>query len=319
MKTILGHHHISMLTKNAQENNKFYTQVLGMRRVKVTVNQDDPSMYHLFYGDKNGSVGTELSFFEMPMAGQTHRGTNAITRIGLLVPSTESLSFWKERFDSFGVNRGPVTEYAGRHALMFEDNDGLGLALQVADAKMAERFDSWEDSVIPEEHQSISIGTVEMTVRRMDKLESSLTEMFDYVKVSGDESVRLYRPAGSEFEGEILTKFKDDKREQPGRGSVHHLAVNVKNDEELAYWHEKVMEKGFRSTGIIDRHFFKSLYFRESNGIMFEIATDGPGLVGTTAGIEAGEKLDLPPYMEVDRAEIEAKLSPLDMLGKKDK
>src|SRR5699024_11742291 len=125
--TIVIQHPYSIMSINTSEYNNLLTQELSMIRVKVTLNHDYPSMYHLFYGDKNGSVGTELSFFEMPMAGQTHRGTNAITRIGLLVPSTESLSFWKERFDSFGVNRGPVTEYAGRHALMFEDNDGVGL------------------------------------------------------------------------------------------------------------------------------------------------------------------------------------------------
>lgn len=314
MNTILGHHHISMLTKNAVDNNKFYNHILGMRRVKVTVNQDDPSMYHLFYGDKTGSIGTELSFFEMPMAGQTHRGTNAITRIGLFVPSMESLSYWQQRFDEFDVSHEEITEYAGRKSLLFEDNDGLRLALQVADEEIVQRFESWADSKIPAEHQIISMGTVEMTVRRIDKLEKTLTEMFDYVKVSGNDQERLYRPASSDFEGEILTKFKDDKREKPGRGSVHHLAVNVKNEDELAYWHEKITAKGFRSTGIVDRHFFKSLYFRESNGIMFEIATaEGPGLTDGIPDSDIGQHLELPPFLEEDRAEIEAKLTPVEM------
>lgn len=314
MNTILGHHHISMLTKNAVDNNKFYNHILGMRRVKVTVNQDDPSMYHLFYGDKTGSVGTELSFFEMPMAGQTHRGTNAITRIGLFVPSVESLSYWQQRFDEFGVSNQGITEYAGRKSLLFEDNDGLRLALQVADQEIAQRFDSWTDSKIPAENQIISMGTVEMTVRRIDKLEKTLTEMFDYVKVSGNDEERLYRPASSDSEGEILTKFKDDQREKPGRGSVHHLAVNVKNEDELAYWDEKVTAKGFRSTGIVDRHFFKSLYFRESNGIMFEIATsEGPGLTDGIPDSDIGKYLELPPFLEKDRTEIEAQLTPVEM------
>lgn len=103
MNTIPGHHHISMITKNAKQNNRFYRDILGLRRVKKTVNQDEPSMYHLFYGDRTGSPGTELSFFEIPMAGRTHRGTNAITRIGLLVPSEASLIYWKERFEEFGI------------------------------------------------------------------------------------------------------------------------------------------------------------------------------------------------------------------------
>lgn len=121
MYKIPGHHHISMLTKDAKINNHFYEKILGLRRVKKTVNQDDPSMYHLFYGDLMGSAGTELSFFEMPIAGRTVRGTNAITRIGLLVPSLESLTFWKKRFEEFDVLHDEIETYAGRAALPFED------------------------------------------------------------------------------------------------------------------------------------------------------------------------------------------------------
>lgn len=315
MKTILGHHHISMLTKNAQDNNRFYNQVLGMRRVKVTVNQDNPSMYHLFYGDKNGRPGSELSFFEMPMAANTHRGTNAITRIGLFVKGEGSLSYWQKRFEEYGVEYSDVEMYGGRKSVLFEDGDGLRLALQVVDDDMVRGFNSWDGSDVPEEYQIMSMGTVEMTVRRIEKMERTLTTLFDYVKVSDDEKGRLYRPFGSDGHSEILVKYEDGGRERPGRGSVHHLAINVENEDILHYWNEKVTERGFRTTGVVDRHFFKSLYFRESNGIMFEIATNGPGLVNTTSGIEAGEKLDLPPFMEADRAEIEAKLNPLDMLG----
>src|SRR5699024_9695192 len=117
----------------------------------------------------------------------------------------------------------------------------------------------------------------------------------------------LYRPANSGGHSEIVVKYKDGDRERPGRGSVHHLAINVEDEETLQYWHEQVVKRGFSSTGVVDRHFFKSLYFRESNGIMFELATDGPGLVGTTPGIQEGEKLDLPPLLESDISEIEAK------------
>lgn len=315
MTTILGHHHISMLTKYAQKNNHFYNKVLGMRRVKVTVNQDDPSMYHLFYGDKNGRPGTELSFFEMPMAGQTKRGTNAITRIGLFVRGGSSLSYWQKRFDKFDVGHSRVEIYGGRKSMLFEDGDGLRLALQAVDDNMVSSFDSWDGSDVPSEYQIMSMGTVEMTVRRIEKMERTLTTLFDYVKISDGEAERMYRPSGSNGHSEILVKYETGDRERPGRGSVHHLAINVADEETLHYWDEKVKARGFSTTGVVDRHFFKSLYFRESNGILFEIATDGPGLVNTTPGIEAGEKLDLPPFMETDRAAIEAALSPLDMLG----
>ena len=125
MYKIPGHHHISMITKNASQNNHFYRHVLGLRRVKVTVNQDDPSMYHLFYGDKTGSPGTELSFFEIPLVGKTYRGTNAITKIGLLVPSEESLHYWKARFEEHGVTMSEITTYANHPALHFEDSEGF--------------------------------------------------------------------------------------------------------------------------------------------------------------------------------------------------
>src|SRR5690625_5103218 len=133
MKNIAGHHHISMITKDINVNNHFYTEILGLRRVKVTVNQDDPSMYHIFYGDLTGSHGTELSFFEMPLAGQTYPGTNAITKIGLLLPSEASLTYWEDRLNTFGVEHSGITTYANRSSILFEDKDGLRLALTVDD------------------------------------------------------------------------------------------------------------------------------------------------------------------------------------------
>src|SRR5690625_4282797 len=142
MFNILGHHHISMMTKDVHQNNYFYTKVLGLRRVKVTVNQDDPTMYHLFYGDRTGSPGTELTFFEIPLAGRTYRGTNAITRIGLLIPSEQSLKYWKNRFDQFGVKHEGITTYANRSAIHFEDQDGLRMVLLVANG---EKLTDWEE------------------------------------------------------------------------------------------------------------------------------------------------------------------------------
>ena len=277
MYTITGHHHISMLTKNAQNNNHFYNTILGLRRVKVTVNQDDPGMYHLFYGDLTGSPGTELSFFEIPAAGNTHRGTNAITRIGLLVPSKESLIYWKERFEQFDVIHGDVTTYANRPALHFEDTDGLRMVLLVADGGKQPGFEIWKKSPIPEHHQIRGMGSVEITVRRLEKLTRTLTELFGYSVVSNIDEQIIFQSVKGEVFGEIVAVSLDGPTERPGKGSIHHLAIRAKDDKELAYWDEQVRNKGFHSTGIIDRFYFKSLYFRESNGILFEIATDGPG------------------------------------------
>jgi len=311
MYHIPGHHHISMITKNASQNNHFYKQILGLRRVKVTVNQDDPSMYHLFYGDKTGSPGTELTFFEIPMAGNTYHGTNAITRIGLLVPSEKSLHYWKERFEKYAVVHEEITTYANRPALKFQDPDGLRLVLLVSNGEKLEHWETWEKSNVPIDHQIQGMGPVEMTVRRLDKLANTLTEMFGYKEVSREGNEVIFQSIEGEAFGEIVVKYKSGPSERPGRGSIHHLAIRVKNDEELKYWDEQVTKKGFHSSGIVDRYYFKSLYFRESNGIVFEIATDGPGFTIDGDVESLGERLDLPPFLEERRTEIETILSPI--------
>lgn len=313
MHHIPGHHHISMITKNAQLNNQFYREVLGLRRVKKTVNQDDPSMYHLFYGDLTGSAGTELSFFEMPIVGSTVRGTNAITGIGLLVPSLQSLDYWKERFVALNVKHEDITTYAGREALPFEDPEGLRLILiNNQGADIPEYWEAWEDSVVPKEHRILGMGTVEMTVRSIDTMAKTLKDMFGYTEVSRSEEEAIYQSVSGEVLGEILVKQKDGPRERPGRGSIHHLAIRVKNDEELTFWDEAIKARGLSSSGIVDRYYFKSLYFRESNGILFEIATDGPGFTADSSVESLGIELDLPPFLEDRREEIEAGLTPLD-------
>ncbi len=278
----------------------------------MTVNQDDPSMYHLFYGDKTGSPGTELTFFEIPLVGKTYRGTNAITRIGLLVPSEDSLHYWKERFETFDVKHSEITTYANRPALQFEDAEGLRLVLLVSNGEKVEHWETWEKSEVPAEHQIQGMGSVEMTVRRLDKMASTLTEMFGYTEVSRSEEEAIFQSIKGEAFGEIVVKYLDGPTEKPGRGSIHHLAIRVKNDAELAYWEEQVIQRGFQSSGIIDRFYFKSLYFRESNGILFEIATDGPGFTVDGDVEHLGEKLDLPPFLEDQRAEIEANLVPIE-------
>ncbi|MBU8878988.1 ring-cleaving dioxygenase [Bacillus sp. FJAT-29790] len=313
MYKIPGHHHISMITKNAQINNQFYQNVLGLRRVKKTVNQDDPSMYHLFYGDLTGSAGTELSFFEMPLAGRTYRGTNAISQIGLLVSSFESLEYWKKRFEQFEINHGEITTYAGRAALPFEDTEGLRLILlNNNDEDIPEHWAAWEESAVEHDHRILGMGTVEITVRYLEKTARTLKEMFGYVEVARSENEAIYQSVAGQTFGEIVVKQQEGPIEKPGRGSIHHLAIRVKNEEELMFWEKEVKKRGYFTSGVVDRFYFQSLYFRDSNGILFEIATDGPGFTVDSSIESLGKKLDLPPFLEGKRAEIEAKLKPLD-------
>ncbi|MER1987061.1 MAG: ring-cleaving dioxygenase [Solibacillus sp.] len=311
MHTISGHHHISMITKNATKNNHFYKKVLGLRRVKLTVNQDSPSMYHLFFGDKTGSPGTELSFFEIPMVGRKQRGTNAITRIGLVVPTIESLEFWRQRFISFGVEHGEVTTYANRPALHFQDAEGLQLVIQVTGEKVA-HWETWDKSDVPAAHQIQGMGTVEVTVANLASFASTVTELFGYHPLSQTDTEAIFQSVAGEIFGEFVAIKKDGPNEKPGKGSIHHVAIRIKDDEELIYWEQQVRARGFMTAGIVDRYYFKSLYFREENGILFELATDGPGFMIDGDVERLGEQLDLPPFLQSRRAEIEADLKPIE-------
>lgn len=311
MRMITGHHHISMVIKNAQENMTFYRDVLGLRLVKKTVNQDDPTMYHLFYGDKTGSPGTVITFFEMKQVGRTHRGSNAITKLGLLVETEATIDYFKNRFDMHHIP-SELTTYRNKRVLQFTDPDGLELMLiDKGEDDVPEFWEKWDQSTVPTEHQIIGMGPVEMTVRRPKKLASVLTELFDYTLVDTMEGAQIFRSALENSASEIIVKELDAPTERPGRGSVHHLAIRVKNVEEMYEWEREIKERGFVSTGVIDRHYFHSFYFRDSNGIVFELATDGPGLAIDEEMATLGERITLPPFLEERREEIEHHLQPL--------
>ncbi|GAF65126.1 glyoxalase [Bacillus sp. TS-2] len=311
MHSISGHHHISMVTKDANQNNHFYRHILGLRRVKMTVNQDEPSMYHLFYGDRTGSPGTELTFFEIPPVGRTHRGTNAITRIGLLVPSESSLLYWKNRFEELGVLHEDITTYGNRPALPFEDHEGLRMVLLSSNGEKLDFWQTWERSEVPVEHQIQGMGSIEITVKRLEKIANTLTQIFKFKEVHRSENEAIFQSIEGEAFGEIVVKELDGLNEKPGRGSIHHLAIRAKDDDELLFWEQQVKARGFQTSGIVDRYYFKSLYFRESNGILFEIATDGPGFAVDSDIETLGESLDLPPFLEEKRQEIENNLTPI--------
>lgn len=313
MLTITGHHHISMITKNAQENHQFYHQILGLRRVKKTVNQDDPSMYHLFYGDLTGSPGTGLTFFELSHAGRTHRGTDAITRIGLLVPSYDSLLYWENRLNEFAIEHSGLTKYDETDAIHFEDPDGLHLVfLNNQEKQIPQEWTKWEDSPVEMAHQVLGMGPVELTVSSLADAEQTLVQLFGYTVVTRSTSQAVFQAEEDQLQGQIVVVEQDGPKEKPGRGSVHHLAIRVKNKEELEQWEQKIKDFGFSIMKKADRYYFSSIYMKESHGIIFELATDGPGFTVDTTVEDLGKDLDLPPFLEGRRSEIEQKLTPID-------
>lgn len=312
MAKVLGHHHISMYAKDAQVNADFYRKVLGLRLVKKSVNQDNPFMYHLFYGDRTGSPGTELTFFEIPHAGKTRRGTNDIAKIGLLVADEEALQYWKERLQQFNISYQEEILYDKQTIVSFQDPDDLELFLMVnGAAPVPEFWTSWKQSPVPERHQILGMGPVVLHVREVALTAKVLEEIFQYKAVWTTENLVVFRTESEALFSEIVVRQQAGPLTRPGRGYVHHLAVRVADDRALEEIAAKVKQAGYRMKDIVDRYYFKSIYFRDRNGIMFEVATDGPGFDRDEDLDHLGKKLALPPFLEAKRSEIEATLKPI--------
>ncbi|WP_156291887.1 ring-cleaving dioxygenase [Oceanobacillus salinisoli] len=251
-------------------------------------------------------------FLKIPAAGSTHRGTNAITQIGLLVPSYNSLLFWKNRLSQFNVKHGEITTYAGRDALHFEDPEGLRLILLNNNGRsIPDAWQAWTDSVVPEENRILGMGSIEITVNSLDSIANMLENIFNYKKVLRTENEAIYQAINGEIFGEIVIKQLGGPKERPGKGSIHHLAIRVEGTN-LQKWDEKIKAAGYRTSGVVDRYYFNSIYFREANGVMFEVVSDGPGFTADSTVEELGTKLGLPPFLEERRGEIEANLVPIE-------
>ncbi|GEN46092.1 ring-cleaving dioxygenase [Alkalibacillus haloalkaliphilus] len=317
---LLGIHHLSAMTKSAQENVDFYTKVLGMRLVKKTVNQDDPSMYHLFYGDEVGNPGTELTFFEIPRIGQNHDGNNSISTTSLRVPNDQALKYWEERLTQFDVKHEGIVEQFGRLVIPFRDHEQQRLIL-VSDEhnEGVSGGTAWEHSKADPQHGIVGLGPIHLTVPDIERTETVVTEVMGFKRVGTYE----FTPAGNEvvvFEtgkggtgAELHIHVRPDlPPERLGRGGVHHVAFRVKNEEELHQWIERLNQSKLGNSGFVDRYYFKSVYFREPNGILFELATDGPGFTTDEDELNLGETLALPPFLEEKRDEISQKLKPID-------
>lgn len=309
-----GIHHLTAITADARANHRFYTEVLGLRLVKKTVNQDDVSAYHLFYADGEGRPGTDITFFEWPTPPEK-RGTRSITRTGLRVAGAATLDYWQARFQTLGVAHQPIALIDTRLTLAFEDHEGQRLAL--IDDSGADSASLWARSPVPPEHQIRGLGPIEMSVPRRGPTESFITELYgmrpvrDYTRPDGI-AVEVFAMgeggAGAELHIALEPALAGARQ---GAGGVHHVAFRARNDEEYAYWVERYAAMGLRSSGPVDRFYFKSLYVREPNHVLFEIATDGPGFDADEPKATMGETLSLPPFLEARRVEIEAGLKPI--------
>jgi glyoxalase family protein len=309
-----GIHHLTAITADAAANHRFHTEVLGMRLVKKTVNQDDVSAYHLFYADGEASPGTDLTFFEWP-APPEQRGTRAVTRTGLRVNGRASLDYWAARLAAHGVAADPVAEIDGRLTILFEDPEGQRYAL-VDDGGMGPAM-PWAKSPVPAEHQIRGLGPIEMSVPELAPTERFLTLVYEmraervHTRADG-VTIHVFAMGEGGPAAELHVAIEPGLRvARQGAGAVHHVAFRARDEQEYAYWVSRYEALGLRSSGPVDRFYFKSLYVREPGGILFEIATDGPGFATDETMDALGESLALPPFLEPRRKEIERGLVPL--------
>src|SRR3984885_9723972 len=310
---LTGIHHLTAISAKPRENLAFYTGLLGMRLVKKTVNQDDVSAYHLFYADGKANPGTDLTFFDFPAAPE-RRGANSISRTGLRVAGEKTLGYWRDRLKQAGGHTGSVTEVDGRLTLPFEDGEGQRLVL-VDDGGTAPAS-PWEKSNVPAEHQIRGLGPIMLSVHDLSRTAAVLTDVMnmtrvrDYAYAEVPVHVFAFGEGGPAAELHVIEQKGPMARQ--GAGGVHHVAFRTPDDTQYEAWAQRLNELGVRNSGAIDRFYFRSLYFREPNGILFEIATDGPGFA-TDEPIETlGEKLALPPFLDARRAAIEAGLKPIE-------
>ncbi|MBA2517571.1 MAG: VOC family protein [Solirubrobacterales bacterium] len=295
-----GLHHVTAITGDAARNLDFYVRVMGLRLVKKTVNQDDPTVYHLFYGDDDGSPGHDLTFFEYPHAALGRAGDGMVHTIALRVASTATLDFWSDRLTAEGV----TVERDGDE-LRFSDPEGLGFALiaeDVPDAPLVAHSD------VPAEHALRGFAGVRAFSSAPTDSATTLEEVLGFVP--DGQSIGRWEVRGSERGGWIAYDPPPAERGRQSAGTVHHVAWATRLDEQDS-WQERVTGAGVQATPVIDRFYFRSIYFREPSGVLFELATMGPGFGVDEDPGHLGEGLALPPFLESRREQIERALTPL--------
>ncbi len=307
-----GLHHITAIAGDPVENLRFYRDVLGLRLVKKRVNQDDPSTYHLFYADAEGNPGTDITFFPWAHAKPGTPGVGVVNETLLTVPHG-SLPYWTERLKAHGVRIDEPRERFGEATLPLVDPHGLRLALVEADAPFA--FTAWDDGPVPAEHQIRALHGARVPVRDLAPTRAFLEGVMGFEHHAEEQGWHRFVLPGAQGAGAghllDVREAPDDRRGAWGVGSVHHLAWTVDDEPHQSSLRDAVAAAGRRPSEIIDRFWFRSVYFTEPGGVLFELATSGPGFAVDEEPAALGERLILPPWLEPHRTQIEAVLPDL--------
>jgi glyoxalase family protein len=313
LPVLTGLHHVTAITADAQKNIDFYTGLLGLRLVKLTVNFDDPASYHLYYGDELGRPGTIMTFFAWPGAGRGQIGPPQVSSTGFAVPAA-AIQYWQSRFNRHEIAAN-LTKRFGQQVLEFRDPDGLQLEI----VGVAEpRGTPWQAGPIPVEQAIRGFHGVTISEDGYERTAKLLTETMGF-KPHGGEGIRYrYKTnMGDGFAGTVdILCVPGAHQGEMGAGVVHHVAYRTENDEEQRSWHKQIVKTGLNVSPIIDRNYFHSIYYREPGGVLFEIATNNPGFAVDEPAEQLGTRLMLPPQYQKYRAEIEKVLPPVKLPAK---
>lgn len=313
-QAIPGLHHVTAITADAQKNIDFYCGVLGLRLVKLTVNFDDPSSYHLYYGDELGHPGTTMTFFAWPGAYRGRIGPPQVTVTSFAVPQS-AFEYWAERLTEHGVGPGAAVDRFGERVLEFIDPDGLRLEI-VAVANPAGV--PWAAGPVPAEHAIHGFHGVTISEEGYENTAKLLTEVMGFTAAGSEQNRFRYR-AGSSGDGLAATVdimcVPDARHGSMGAGVIHHVAFRTADDAQQAAWRERLAGLGLNVSPVMDRTYFHSIYYREPGGVLFEIATEGPGFTVDEPAAQLGTRLMLPAQLERHRAEIERVVPPVRLPG----
>lgn len=310
-----GIHHVTAITSSAEKIYEFFTNILGLRLVKKTVNQDDIDTYHLFFADDKGSPGTDMTFFDFKGIRKARFGNNEISRTGFRVPNDKALDYWKKRFEHYKVKHSEIKDIFNRKTIYFQDFDDQRYAIfsDENDTGIASGT-PWLKGPVPNEFAITGLGPVYITVNHLEHMNTILTEVFKMRKTNKQESLHLYEMSEGGNGGSVIIEENLILPEaMQGYGGVHHLAFRVEDQSELLYWDKTIKMLQGRTSGLVDRFYFESVYTRLYPNVLFELATDGPGFIDDEEPYETlGEKLALPPKFRNSRAYVEGVVRHID-------
>lgn len=307
----LGMHHVTAITSDVVKNYEFFTNVLGMRLLKKSVNQDDIHTYHTYYGDDHGTPGTAMTFFDFPNIPKGVEGNNSITRTSFRVPNDASLAYYQKRFEEFDVKHDEITEEFGVKVLHFTDFDDQRYQLISDENNKGMRPGTpWKKGPVPEEFAIYGLGPVEITISYFNDFKEIFEELFTFKEIAR-EGNRYLMEVGEGGNGAqvILVEDTQTPNGREGYGAVHHLAFRLKDMEAIYAWRDILNRAGLGNSGHVERFYFESLYVRIGH-ILVEFATDAPGFMTDEPYETMGEALSLPPFLEANRAYIESQVKP---------